>query len=88
MQEKIRTIQIWGNKEDEFEVGDIIGTTTSEFEYNNITERFENNLKWLGEVKAVWIDGDYNEYDPSRCNNGGCYGYDYYVITEVLRRAE
>ena len=85
--EKTRVIQIWADEDDTFKEGDTITTTTSEFEFNVLSGNFERNLKWLGEVEATWIDDDYSQYDPSKCNNGGCYGYDYYVITKVLRRA-
>jgi hypothetical protein len=40
----------------------------------------------MGTVLAKYEYGDYSEYDPDKCNNGGCYGYDYYTIVEVLER--
>lgn len=82
---EIKRIQIWGKpEEDVFEVGDVVETTTSEFEFNNLTGRFENNLTWLGEVKAKKIGDDYSNFDIRKCCNGGSYGFDYFEIVEII----
>ena len=84
---KLTKINIYANpSEDLFNVGDEISTTTSEFLYNSLTHRFDSQATYMGTVLAKYEYGDYSEYDPDKCNNGGCYGYDYYTIVEVLER--
>ena len=89
MKRESKVLQVWGKEEDkEFKVGEIIGTTTAEFEYNSIDCCFENNLERLGTVRAVLVDSDYSEYESKNSCNGGAYGFDFWKITEVIERKE
>ena len=84
---ELTKIDIYANPlEDLFNVGDEISTTTSEFPYNSLTHCFDSQATYMGTVLAKYEESDYSEYDPDKCNNGGCYGYDYYTIVEVLER--
>ncbi|WP_299523198.1 hypothetical protein [uncultured Methanobrevibacter sp.] len=64
-------------------VGDIVSTTTSAFDYNGVTHGFEETNTTIT-VVGVLVDSDYSEYDENKSRNGGCYGYDFYKIVEVL----
>lgn len=84
---EIKRIQIWGKpEEDVFEVGDVVETTTSEFEFNNVSGQFERNLTWLGEVKGRKVASDYSNFDVGNSCNGGCYGFDSFKIIEIVDR--
>ena len=71
---------------DEFEtvtVGDEVSTTTSTFPFDNISGTFANDLNAYAEVDVEHVRSDYSEYDSRTCRDGGNYGYDYYVVTEI-----
>lgn len=77
-------IEVHYNKEhDTLNVGDTISTTTSSFEYNNVTGWFDSTDTSVM-VKAVKTGKDYTDYDSNRCRTGGCYGYDYYEVIEII----
>ncbi len=73
------------NNEVELKVGDVVSTTTSDFPYDNYYGVFANreDLTQYAEVEVKYTHSDYSEYDPRTCRDGGNYGYDYYVITEI-----
>lgn len=66
-------------------VGDEVSTTTSEFSYDNYYGCFVNweELTMYADVDVEYLSSDYSKYDPRTCRNGGNYGYDYYVVTEI-----
>ena len=70
---------------EELKVGDIVSTTTSNFPYDNCYGCFVNSdqLTQYAEVEVEYHRPDYSEYDPRTCRDGGDYGYDYYIVTEI-----
>ena len=66
-------------------VGDVVSTTTSDFPYDNYYGSFvsANDLTQYADVDVEYHYSDYSEYDPRTCRNGGNYGYDYYIVTEI-----
>ena len=71
---------------DEFEtvnVGDEVSTTTSTFDYDNVAGTFASDLNAYADVDVEHVRSDYSEYDSRTCRDGGDYGYDYYVVTEI-----
>ena len=73
------------NNEVELKVGDVVSTTTSEFSYDNYYGCFVNSeeLTAFADVEVEHVRSDYSEYDPRTCRDGGDYGYDYYIVTEI-----
>ena len=35
------------------------------------------------DVEVEHTHSNYSEYNPRTCRNGGDYGYDYYIVTQV-----
>ena len=71
---------------DEFEtvnVGEEVSTTTSRFDYDNVAGTFASDLNAYADVDVEFTHSDYSEYDSRTCRDGGDYGYDYYVVTEI-----
>ena len=71
---------------DEFEtvnVGGEVSTTTSTFQYDNVAGTFASDLNAYADVDVEHVRSDYSEYDPRTCRDGGNYGYDYYIVTQV-----
>lgn len=66
-------------------VCDEVSTTTSDFPYDNYYGSFvsANDLTQYADVEVEYCDSDYSEYDHRTCRDGGDYGYDYYVVTEI-----
>ena len=66
-------------------IGEEVSTTTSEFPYDNYYGCFTDakNLNMYADVEVEHTHSDYSEYDPRTCRNGGDYGYDYYIVTQV-----
>ena len=64
-------------------VGDEVITTTSTFEFDNISGTFATDLNAYADVDVEFSHSDYSEYDPRTCRDGGNYGYDYYVVTKI-----
>lgn len=73
------------NSPEMVEKGDILGTTTSDFEYDAYSCNFERKLQGGVLVSAQWVDDDYSEFVAGKCSNGGCYGFDFYEVLEVIR---
>ena len=76
---------------DEFEtvnVGDEVITTTSTFSYDNVAGTFSSDLNAYADVDVKYTHSDYSEYDPRTCRDGGNYGYDYYIVTEIREEGE
>ena len=69
-------------------VGDEVSTTTSTFSYDNVAGTFANDLNAYADVEADYLSSDYSEYDSRTCRNGGNYGYDYYIVTEIYEVGE
>ena len=78
------------NNEVELKEGDVVSTTTSEFSYDNYYGCFVNSdeLTQYADVEVDYLSYDYSEYDPRTCRDGGDYGYDYYVVTEIREVGE
>ena len=64
-------------------VGDEVSTTTSTFDYDNVTGTFSSDSNAYADVDVEFTHSDYSEYDPRTCRDGGDYGYDYYVVTKI-----
>ena len=75
---------------EEVKVGDVVSTTTSNFPYDNVYGCFVNpdQLTLYAEVEVEYHHSDYSEYDPRTCRDGGDYGYDYYIVTEIREVGE
>ena len=71
-------------------VGDEVSTTTSEFPYDNYYGSFVNaeELTAFADVEVEHVHSDYSEYDSRTCRDGGNYGYDYYIVTEIREVGE
>ena len=78
------TLEIFHRKDENIQVGDIVATTTSEFDYNGITHCFDKEAIEYTTIRGVKVDSDYSEYDVAKCRNGGCYGFDFYEVTAVI----
>ena len=77
-------MRIYFNSEIEtVKIGDEVITTTSTFSYDNVAGTFANDLNAYADVDVEFTHSDYSEYDPSTCRDGGNYGYDYYIVTEI-----
>ena len=78
------------NNEVELKVGDVVSTTTSDFLYDNYYGVFANreDLTMYADVDVEHVRSDYSEYDPRTCRDGGDYGYDYYIVTEIREVGE
>lgn len=66
------------------QVGDVVSTTTSSFDYNGVTDSFDNAVNNSVTVKAVKIGDDYTDYDVDKCRTGGQYGFDYYRVLAII----
>ena len=66
-------------------IGEEVSTTTSEFPYDNYYGCFTDakNLNMYADVEVEHTRSNYSEYNPRTCRNGGDYGYDYYIVTQV-----
>ena len=73
----------FNDKIENVNVGDEVSTTTSTFSYDNVSSTFANDLNTYANVEVEHTHSDYSEYDPRTCRNGGDYGYDYYIVTQV-----
>ena len=74
----------------ELKEGDVVSTTTSTFPYDNYYGSFvnEEELTAYADVEVEHVRSDYSEYDPRTCRDGGDYGYDYYIVTEIREVGE
>lgn len=72
------------NYPEEVEVGTEVSTCTAEFGYDSITGRFENNISSYVTIEVEHVGEDYSEYVPGKACNGGCYGYDYWKVINVV----
>ena len=75
---------------EELIVGYVVSTTTSNFPYDNCYGCFVNaeELTQYADVEVEHVRSDYSEYDSRTCRDGGNYGYDYYVVTEIREVGE
>ena len=78
------TVLCWIRPEDEIRPGDEVTTTTSEFGFDCLTGTFDEEADIPVEIIGEHISEDYSEYVHGKHNNGGCYGYDYWRVVEVL----
>ena len=78
------------NNEVELKEGDVVSTTTSEYSYDNYYGCFVNSdeLTQYADVEVEYHHSDYSEYDSRTCRDGGDYGYDYYIVTEIREVGE
>ena len=78
------SMRIYFNNEIEtVNVGDEVSTTTSTFDYDNVAGTFASDLNSYADVDVEFTHSDYSEYDSRTCRDGGNYGYDYYIVTEI-----
>ena len=78
------SMRIYFNNEiEDVSVDDEVSTTTSTFDYDNVSGTFANDLNAYADVEVDYLSSDYSEYDPRTCRDGGDYGYDYYVVTKI-----
>ena len=82
-------MRIYFNEEiEDVNVGDEVITTTSTFAFDNVAGTFSSDLNAYADVEVDYLSSDYSEYDPRTCRDGGNYGYDYYVVTEIREVGE
>ena len=86
--EMIKVIIYYNNEFESVNVGDEVITTTSTFSYDNVAGTFSSDLNAYAEVEVKYTHSDYSEYDPRTCRDGGNYGYDYYIVTEIREVGE
>lgn len=69
----------------EVKVGDEVHlvNTNVEFEYDNITGNFQQNLMYYIICDLEFVESDLSEYEPSKSNNGGCYAYATAIIKKI-----
>lgn len=79
-------LDIYHRYDEVVQVGDVVATTTSEFDYNGLTHNFDREAKSYTNVVAVKIGDDYSNYVPEKSCNGGCYGFDYFRVVEINER--
>ena len=84
MKTKQTTLDIFHREDENIEIGDIVATTTAEFDYNGLTHTFDKEATTSTLCVVEWVDDDYSEFDPDKCRNGGCYGFDYYKVISIL----
>ena len=84
----IKVIIYYNNEFESVNVGDEVITTTSTFSYDNVAGTFSSDLNAYAEVEVKYTHSDYSEYDPRTCRDGGNYGYDYYIVTEIREVGE
>ena len=78
------SMRIYFNNEiEDVSVDDEVSTTTSTFDYDNVAGTFSSDLNAYADVDVEFTHSDYSEYDSRTCRDGGDYGYDYYVVTEI-----
>ena len=77
------TLDIFHREDEKIEIGDVVATTTSEFDYNGITHCFDQEATSYTRVTAIKVSEDYSDYHPDKCRNGGAYGFDYYEVTDI-----
>ena len=83
------SMRIYFNEEiEDVNVGDEVITTTSTFAFDNVAGTFSSDLNAYADVEVDYLSSDYSEYDPRTCRDGGNYGYDYYVVTEIREVGE
>ena len=73
---------VWAENIRNLEVGDKIYLTTSNLEYDCMCGCFMNGIRGSRTVQVKILFEDLSEYDPRRCNDGGCYGF---ATAEVLK---
>ena len=78
----------FNNEIENVNVGDEVTTTTSTFAFDNVAGTFSSDLNAYADVEVDYLSSDYSEYDSRTCRNGGNYGYDYYVVTEIREVGE
>ena len=82
-------MRIYFNEEiEDVNVGDEVITTTSTFAFDNVAGTFSSDLNAYADVEVDYLSSDYSEYDPRTCRDGGDYGYDYYIVTEIREVGE
>jgi len=84
MNNKQVTLDIFHREDETISVGDIVATTTSEFDYNGITHTFDKEATKSTTVRAIKVGHNYDDYVPEKSCNGGCYGFDFYEVTAVI----
>ena len=83
------SMRIYFNNEiEDVSVDDEVSTTTSTFPYDNVAGTFSSDLNAYADVDVEFTHSDYSEYDPRTCRDGGDYGYDYYIVTEIREVGE
>lgn len=71
---------VWSNEE--IQVGDTVELTTSKFDYDVVTSRFEPVTRCF-EVKVKIIEEDLSNYQWETSRYGGNYGYAIAEVTKV-----
>lgn len=84
MNNKQVTLDIFHKEGEKIEIGDVVSTTTSEFDYNGITHCFDREATKFTTVEAVKVGYNYDNYVAEKSCNGGCYGFDYYEVKKIV----
>lgn len=75
--------------EETVNVGDTVTLVNSncEFDFDNVTGRFENNPLYYFIVDLELLDLDLSDFDVSKSNTGGCYGYAECRVKKVYEKS-
>lgn len=76
-------LTIYHRIDETVQIGDVVSTTTSSFDYNGITHEFDNEAAESTIVIAILIESDYSQYEPGKHTDGGAYGFDYYKVVGI-----
>lgn len=74
------TLDVYHREDEVIADGDVVATTTSEFDYNGLTHCFDNEATEHTTVLAVKVDEDYSAFEAEKSCNGGSYGFNYYKV--------
>lgn len=70
---------------EEVKIGDEVSLVNKncEFEYDNITGKFQNDLLYYIICDLEFIESDLSEYQVDKSNNGGSYAYATAIIKKI-----
>ncbi len=77
------TLDVFHREDIEVKTGDIVATTTSEFNFDGVCFCFDNEATECTTILARHFKSDYSEYVEEKSRTGGCYGFDYYIVEDA-----
>lgn len=83
-EKKMNKIVVFCKEDENVRVGDEVVLTTSEFNFNSLTGCFDVEAIKGTVVLAEHIGEDYSKFVAEKSSNGGCYGFDYFKVVEIV----